>query len=79
MAFDAALRAPHALPGDAPQQPLAFVAVCRRGGSPDLKVMRRGAGYGVDESLQGLLINVTLLQVDEKTGNSRYQLSCNAL
>ena len=51
MTFDPALGAAHALAGDAPQQALALVAVGGRGGSPHLKVVRRGAGDGVDQSL----------------------------
>ena len=49
--FDPALGAPHALAGDAPQQPLTLVAVGGCGGRPHLKVMGRGAGDGVDQSL----------------------------
>ena len=61
VALDAALGAAHALARDAPQQPLALVAVGRRGGRPHLEVVRRGAGDGVDEGLQGLLVHVALL------------------
>lgn len=62
MTFDATLGAAHALPGDTPKQPFAFVAVGGGGGSPHLKVVGGGGGNGVDESLQGLFINVTFLQ-----------------
>lgn len=62
MHFNPALGAAHALPGNAPEQALALVAVCGRGGGPNLKVMGCGAGDGVDESLQGLLVDVVLLQ-----------------
>lgn len=48
VALNAALRAAHALPRDAPQQPLALVAIGGRGGRPHLEVVRRGAGDGVD-------------------------------
>lgn len=48
VAFNAALRAAHALPCDAPQQPLAFVAVRGGGGSPHFKVMWSGGGDGVN-------------------------------
>lgn len=61
MHFDAALSTAHALPGDAPQQTLALVAVGGCGGRPDFEVVWRGAGDGVDESLQGLLVHVVLL------------------
>lgn len=47
MALDTTLGAAHALPGDAPQQPLALVAVGGGGGRPHLKVVGRGAGDGV--------------------------------
>lgn len=62
VAFDAALRAAHALSGDTPQQPLAFVAVGWGGGCPNLEVVWSGGGDGVDQSLQGLFVNVTFLQ-----------------
>lgn len=48
MHFDPALGTAHALPGDAPQQTLALVAVGGCGGRPDFEVVRRGAGNGVD-------------------------------
>lgn len=59
--FDPALRTAHTLPGDAPQQALALVAVGGRSGRPDLKVVWRGAGDGVDQGLQGLLVHVQFL------------------
>ena len=62
VALDAALGAAHALARDAPQQPLALVAVGGRGGRPHLEVVRRGGGDGVDEGLQGLLVHVAFLQ-----------------
>lgn len=62
MTFDPALRATHPLTGNAPQQPLALITVGGRGGRPHLKVVWRGGGDGVDQSLEGLLINVALLQ-----------------
>lgn len=65
MTLDPALGAPHALAGDAPQQPLTLIAVGGRGGRPHLKVMGRGAGDGVDQSLEGLLVHMTLLQEKE--------------
>jgi hypothetical protein len=48
VALNAALGASHALPRDAPQQPLALIAVGGRGGRPHLEIVRRGAGDGVD-------------------------------
>lgn len=62
MALNAALSAAHALASNAPQQPLALIAVSGRGGGPHLEVVRRGAGDGVNESLEGLLVDVDLLQ-----------------
>lgn len=64
VALDPTFGATHPLTSDSPQQPLALVAIRGRGGGPHLKVVRRGAGYGVDESLQRLLIDVVLLQKD---------------
>lgn len=48
VAFDPTLCAAHPLPCDAPQQPLALVAVGGGGGCPDLKVVGGCAGDGVD-------------------------------
>ena len=62
MALDPAFRATHPLTSDSPQQSLTLVAVCGCGGCPHLKIMWRSAGYGVDESLQGLLVNMVFLQ-----------------
>lgn len=62
VAFDAALGAAHALSGDTPKQSLTFVAVGGGGGCPHLKVVWSSGGDGVDQSLQGLFINVTFLQ-----------------
>ena len=50
------------LSGDAPEQPLALVAVGGRGGTPEHKVVGGGAGDGVDQRLQRLLVHVHLLQ-----------------
>lgn len=60
--FDATLSAAHALACDTPKQPLALVAVSGRGGGPHLEIVRRGAGDGIDEGLQGFLVDMTLLQ-----------------
>lgn len=62
MAFDPTLGAPHALPSDTPQKPLALVAVGGCGGRPDFKVMWGGTGNGVYQRLKALLVDVTLLQ-----------------
>lgn len=61
MHFDPALCAAHTLPGDAPQQTLTLVAVGRCSGCPDLKIVWRGAGDGVDQRLQGLLVHMVFL------------------
>lgn len=61
MHFDPALRTAHSLSSDAPQQTLALVAVSGCGGGPHLKIVWRGAGDGVDESLQGFLVHVAFL------------------
>jgi len=65
VALDPALGATHALAGYSPQQPLTLVAVCGCGGGPHLKVVWRSAGYGVDESLQGLLVHMVFLQEED--------------
>lgn len=62
MAFDSTLSAAHALTSNAPQQPLTLVAVCGGGGCPHLKIVWGGAGNGINEGLEGLLVDVTLLQ-----------------
>lgn len=61
VAFDATLGAAHALSGNTPKQPLAFIAVSWGGGCPHLKVVWGGGGDGVDQCLQGLFIDVTFL------------------
>ena len=63
MAFDATFRAAHALACDTPQESLTFIAISGGGGCPHLKVVRSSGGDGVDQSLQGLLINMALLQM----------------
>lgn len=62
VALDAALGAPHPLPGDAPEEPLALVAVRRRRGRPRDEVVRRRAADRVDQSLQRLLVHVHFLR-----------------
>lgn len=76
VALDPTFRATHPLTSYSPQQPLALVAIRGRGGSPHLEVVRRGAGYGIDESLQRLLIDVILLQKDAAAFSRR---SCSSL
>lgn len=71
MALDPTFGAAHPLAGYPPQQPLALVAVGGRGGSPHLEVVRRGAGYGIDEGLQSLLIDMILLQKGQKSCSGR--------
>lgn len=68
MHFDPALRTTHTLPGNAPQKALALVAVGGCGGRPDLKIVWRGAGDWVDQSLQGLLVHMVFLLVQKKKG-----------
>lgn len=78
VAFDAALRAAHALTGDTPQQPLTFIAVGGGGRCPHLKVVWSSGGDGVDQSLQGLFINMALLQrtKEEKRNVNLIQAAC---
>ena len=62
VAFDTTFRAAHALAGNTPKQPLTFIAVGGGGGCPNFKVVWSGGGDGVDQSLQGLFINMAFLQ-----------------
>lgn len=62
VAFDPTFSTAHALASDAPQQSLALVAVSGRGGGPHLKVVWGGAGDGIYEGLEGLFVDMTLLQ-----------------
>ena len=71
MAFDSTLGAAHALASDTPQQPLTLVAVSRRGGCPHLKIVWGCAGDGIYEGLEGLLVDMTLLQ-----GSRREKCRC---
>lgn len=66
MALHSALQALHALPGNAPQEPFALVAVgwCRS--CPDLKIVWGGGRHGVDQCLQGLLEDMYFLSRREK-------------
>lgn len=61
MTLDAALVTSDALSSNAPQQPLALVAVGGGGGSPRGEVVGSSRTDGVDEGLQGLLVHVHLL------------------
>lgn len=75
--LDATLGAAHALSSDAPQKSLALVAVGGGGGRPHLKVVWCSTGNGVNQSLQGLLIDVTLLHGHNKsTGKWKTVLNC---
>ena len=65
VALDAALCAADALPRDAPEQPLALVAVRGLLGRPQNKVVRRRRGDGVNHSLQSLLVHVQFLSEKE--------------
>lgn len=71
MTLDSALGAAHPLPGDAPQQPLALVAVGGARGRPQHEVVRRRARDGVDERLQRLLVHVHLLLGQTDKGERR--------
>lgn len=62
MAFHSTLSTAHALASNTPEQSLTFVAVRGRGGCPHLKVVWGGAGNRIYEGLEGLLIDMTLLQ-----------------
>ena len=62
VALDTALGTPDPLPGQAPQQTLALVAVGGRGGRPQQEVVRGGGRDGVDQRLQCLLVHVQFLR-----------------
>lgn len=62
MALYPTFGATHALAGYSPQQSLTLIAVCGCGGGPHLEVMWCSAGYGVNQSLQGLLVHMIFLQ-----------------
>lgn len=66
MAFDATLGTAHALASNTPQQSLALVAVSGRRGCPHLEIVWGGAGDGIYECLEGLLVDMTLLQGHRK-------------
>lgn len=67
VSLHAALCAPHPLPSETPEQPLALEAICGRRGRPYDEVVRRGTGNRVDERLQCLLVNVHLLQFERRS------------
>lgn len=62
MAFDTTLSTAHALASNTPQQSLALIAVSWGCRCPHLKIVRGGAGDGIYECLEGLLVDMTLLQ-----------------
>lgn len=62
VALDSTLGTTHALASDTPQQSLTLVAVSRRGGCPHLEIVWGGARDGINEGLEGLLVDMTLLQ-----------------
>ncbi len=62
VAFDSTLGTAHALASNTPQQSLTLVAVSRCGGCPHLEIVWGGAGDGIYEGLEGLLVDMTLLQ-----------------
>lgn len=62
VALNSALRTPHPLSGDTPQEALTLVTVGRRGSSPQDEVVGGGGRDGVDQGLEGLLVHVHLLR-----------------
>ncbi len=62
MTLDAALGAPDALSGYAPEKAFAFVTVRRTGRRPGLEVVRSSAADRVNQRLKGLLVDVRFLQ-----------------
>ena len=69
VALDAALGAADALARDAPQQPLALVAVGRLLRRPQHEVVRRRRRDRVNHSLQRLLVHVQFLSKWEREDN----------
>ena len=61
MALHSTLQALHALPSNAPQEPLALVTVGRCRSGPDLKIVWGSGRHGVDQCLQGLLEDMHFL------------------
>lgn len=61
VAFHSTLTASHSLPGNAPEQPFALIAIGGGCGCPHFKVVWSGQGHGVDECLQSLFENVQFL------------------
>lgn len=51
MNFNPTLGTAHSLPSDAPEQTLALIAVGGSGGRPHFKIVRCGAGDGIDQGL----------------------------
>ena len=74
VALDAALGAADALARDAPQQPLALVAVRRLLRRPQHEVVRRRRRDRVNHSLQRLLVHVQFLSGGKRTVNERQML-----
>ena len=74
VALDAALGAADALARDAPQQPLALVAVRRLLRRPQHEVVRRRRRDRVNHSLQRLLVHVQFLSSGKRTVNERQML-----
>ena len=63
MALHAALGAAHSLPGDAPEEALALVAVGGRRGRPEHEVVRGRARDRVDQGLKGFLVDMKFLKM----------------
>ena len=70
VALDAAFGAADALARDAPQEPLALVAVSRFRRRPRLEVVRGGARDRVNQALERLLVDVHFLR-KKSTANRR--------
>jgi len=62
VALHSAFSTAHALASNTPQQTLTLIAVSGSGGCPHLEVVRCGAGNGIYQGLESLLIDMTLLQ-----------------
>ena len=77
--LDAALGAADALARDAPQQPLALVAVGGLLRRPQHEVVRRRRGDRVNHSLQRLLVHVQFLSKWKREANLRGALGIRVL
>lgn len=74
VALDPTFGTAHALASNPPQQPLTLIAVGGCGGRPHLEVVWSGAGDGIYQGLEGLLIDMTLLQGCRKFKDTTFML-----